>query len=65
MYSAGEALVDEQKGAVELLDIDAAILDGLEGARVLHQSPCGLLRIGVGAIGSQFHEQRLIVSNAS
>ena len=29
------ALVDEQKGAVELLDIDAAFLNGFEGVCVL------------------------------
>ena len=37
--------VAEQERAVELLNVDAAILDRFEGVRVLHQSPSGLLSV--------------------
>src|SRR5882724_1046184 len=48
-------LVAEQERAVELLDIDAAFLNRLEGVRVLQQTTSGFLRIGVGAFGGAFH----------
>jgi hypothetical protein len=38
------ALVAEKKRAVELLDIDAAVLNRLEGVRMLQQTTSGLLR---------------------
>src|SRR4029453_14486834 len=55
----GRALVAEQERAVELLDIDSAILNRFEGVRVLQQAAGGLLRVGVGAIGSVFHAAAL------
>ena len=53
------ALVAVQERAVELLDIDAAILHGLEGVRVLHQSARGLFRISKGAVALE-HALRLV-----
>jgi hypothetical protein len=43
--------VAEQERAVDLLDVDQAILDRFEGLSVLHETPRGLFGIGVGAIG--------------
>ena len=52
-YSAGVPLsVAVQERAVELLDIDAAILHGLEGVGVLHQPARGFLRVVLNFIVS-------------
>ena len=50
----GRGLVDEQKGAIELLDIDSAILNWFEGVCVLQEATGGLVRISKWAIGGQF-----------
>jgi hypothetical protein len=50
----GRALVAEQEGTVEFFDIDAAILNRFEGARVLQEATGGPVRIGKWAIGGQF-----------
>ena len=55
----GRALVAEQERAVDLLDIDAAILHRFEGVRVLHQPPRGLFRISKGAIVGEIHAAAL------
>ena len=61
-YSAGVPLsVAVQERAVELLDIDAAILHGLEGVSVLHQSARGLLWISKGSVGGELHCDMLFV----
>ncbi len=54
-YSFRRAPIDVQERAVELLDVDAPILHGLEGVRVLHQSARGLLRINEGSVGGELH----------
>ena len=48
------ALVDEQKGAVELLDIDTAILNWFEGVCVLEEATGGPVGVGEGSVGDQF-----------
>jgi hypothetical protein len=62
-YSAGVPFA-EQEGAVELLDIDPAILNWFEGVRVLQQPVGCFLRVGKGSVGCHFHKRILIVSNA-
>jgi hypothetical protein len=49
------ALVLKQERAVDLLDMDAAILHRLDGAGDLDQAARGLLGIGIGAVFSVFH----------
>jgi hypothetical protein len=44
----GCAFIAEQERAIELLDIDPAILNRFESVCVLQQSARGLLRVGVG-----------------
>jgi hypothetical protein len=51
--------------AVDFLDVDPTFLNGLEGVCVLYEATGGLLRVGIWSICGQFHEPRLIVSNAS
>jgi hypothetical protein len=43
------ALVLEQEGAVDLLDVNAAVLHRLDGAGDLDQAARGFLGIGIGA----------------
>jgi hypothetical protein len=50
----GCAFIAEQERAVDLLDIDPAILNRFKSVCVLQQSARGLLRVGVGAVGGQF-----------
>ena len=64
LYSAGRAVVAEQKRAVDLLDIDPAILDGFEGLSVLHETACGLFGIGVGAVGGYFIGRRPVTETS-
>ena len=51
------APIDVQERAVELLDIDAAILHHLERVRVLHQSARCLFRISEGSVRGKSHRQ--------
>ena len=60
----GRALVAEQEGAVEFLDIDPAIPNWFEGVCVLQEAPGGFVRIGEGPVGSQFQKLSLTFSNA-
>ena len=48
------ALVAEQERAVDLLDINPAILDDLESLGVLQETACSLFRIGVGPVSGIF-----------
>ena len=58
------ALVAKQERSIQFLDIDPAILNRFEGVRVLQQAAGGSLWVSVGSFSGQFHEQKLIVSNA-
>ena len=51
----GRALVAEQERAVDPLDIDPALLNGLKGACMFQPAARRLLRVGVGAIGGVFY----------
>ena len=51
---SGRALVVEQEGAVEFLDVYPAILNWLEGVCVLQQTSGRFFRIGKWAVGCQF-----------
>src|ERR1700741_1575194 len=51
----GRTLVFEWKWPVDLLDIDPAILDRLEGIGEFDQLARGGLRIGEGARGNELH----------
>jgi hypothetical protein len=62
-YSAGVPFA-EQEGAVELLDIDPAILNWFECVCVLQEPTGGLVRVGEGAVGGQFQNLSLTFSNA-
>ena len=61
---SGRALVAEQEGAVEFLDVDPALLNWLEGVCVLQQTAGCFFRIGEWAVGCQFQNQSLTFSNA-
>jgi hypothetical protein len=61
----GRALVAEQEGGVEFLDIDPSSLNRFKGICVLKEATGGLARVGEGSVGSQFHEPKIIVSNTS
>jgi hypothetical protein len=50
----GRALVAEQEGAVELLDIDPTILNWFECVCVLQEPTGGLVRVGEGAVAVSF-----------
>ena len=52
---AGIKQTDQRRPPVELLDIDPAILNWLEGMSVLHQTTGGLVRVGKRTIGSELH----------
>ena len=60
----GRALVAEQEGAVEFLDIDPAILNWFEGVCVLQEATGGFVRVGEGSVGGQFQKLSLTFSNA-
>jgi len=51
----GRTLVAEQEGAVELLDVGPAVLNGLEGVGVLHQPTRRLLRFGERTLSGVLH----------
>ncbi|KRR11622.1 hypothetical protein CQ12_40970 [Bradyrhizobium jicamae] len=57
LYSARRAFVAEQK-ALELLDVDPAILDGFEGLSVLHETACGLFGSEQGRLLAYFIGRR-------
>ncbi len=61
-YSAVRPFVAEQERAVELLNVDAAILDRFEGVRVLHQSARGLQDQRRGARRLTSSEPNLLAS---
>ena len=54
------APIDVQERAVELFDVEAAILHNLEGVRVLHQSACG----DAGVTDFRFHDFRHTFASA-
>ena len=54
-YSAGVPLSPNRNGAVDLFDVDAAILHRLEGAGVIHQPARGFVRISEWSVGGVLH----------
>ena len=60
----GRALVDEQKRAVDFLNVDPAMLDGFKSVCVLQEATGGFVRLGEGSICGQFQKLSLTFSNA-
>ena len=58
------ALGLEQEQPVDLLDLDPVVIDRLAGIGVFEQLPRRGFRLGVGAVGSKFH-QAVILSSLS
>ena len=50
LQPAARDIASQQKRAIDLFDMDPALLDGFEGLSVLHEAARSLFGIGAGAV---------------